>query len=116
MKPLQMLGITLALSVVGTQRLPESGYFRAKITQENLIKESSIPYSIVQATQFLEFLKGLADISFLTGDKVRLTPVLYQPIAADDVASALVRIVIGPPVNGVMEIGVTEQFRLDELV
>jgi uncharacterized protein YbjT (DUF2867 family) len=116
MKPLQMLGITLALSVVGTQRLPESGYFRAKITQENLIKESSIPYSIVQATQFLEFLKGLADISFLTGDKVRLTPVLYQPIAADDVASALVRIAIGPPVNGVMEIGVTEQFRLDELV
>src|ERR1700726_1355701 len=81
------VGHHVALSVVGTERLSESGYFRAKIAQEKLIKESSIPYSIVQATQFFEFLKGLADISF-DGDKVHLPPVLFQPMAADDVASA----------------------------
>lgn len=105
----------VALSVVGTERLSESGYFRAKIAQQKLIKESSIPYSIVQATQFFEFLKGLADISF-DGDKVRLPPVLFQPMAADDVASAVGRIAVGPPVNGIVEIGGPEQFRMDELV
>src|SRR5437588_4144346 len=76
----------VALSVVGTQRLSESGFFRAKIAQEKLITASSVPYSIVQATQFFEFLKGLADIS-MVGDKVHLPPVLFQPMAADDVAS-----------------------------
>jgi uncharacterized protein YbjT (DUF2867 family) len=105
----------VALSVVGTERLLESGYFRAKIAQEKLIKESSIPYSIVHATQFFEFLKGLADIS-VVGDKVHLPPVLFQPMAADDVASAVGRIAVGPPVNGTVEIGGPEQFRLDELV
>jgi uncharacterized protein YbjT (DUF2867 family) len=105
----------VALSVVGTERLSESGYFRAKIAQEKLIKSSSIPYSIVQATQFFEFLKGFADISF-DGDKVRVPPVLFQPMAADDVASAVGRIAVGPPVNGIVEIGGPEQFRLDELV
>ena len=105
----------VALSVVGTDRLSESGYFRAKIAQEKLIQESSIPYSIVHATQFFEFLKGLADISS-EGDKVRLPPVLFQPMAADDVASAVGRIAVGPPVNGIVEIGGPEQFRLDELV
>jgi uncharacterized protein YbjT (DUF2867 family) len=105
----------LALSVVGTGRLSESGYFRAKIAQEKLIKESSIPYTIVQATQFFEFLKGLADISVVSG-KVHLPPVLFQPMAADDVASAISRIAVGPPVNGTVEIGGPEQFRLDELV
>src|ERR1700758_2099346 len=80
----------VALSVVGTDRLSESGYFRAKIAQEKLIKESSIPYTIVQATQFFEFLKGLADIS-MVGDKVHLPPVLFQPMSADDVASAVGR-------------------------
>jgi len=105
----------VALSVVGTDHLSESGYFRAKIAQEKLIKESSIPYSIVHATQFFEFLKGLADIS-TDGDKVHLPPVLFQPMAADDVASAVGRIAVGPPVNGIVEIGGPEQFRLDELV
>ncbi len=104
----------VALSVVGTDQLSESGYFRAKIAQEKLIKASSIPYSIVQATQFFEFLKGLADIS-TDGNTVRLPPVLFQPMAADDVASAVGRIAIGPPVNGTVEIGGPEQFRMDDL-
>src|SRR2546421_12600206 len=109
------VGHHVALSVVGTDQLSESGYFRAKIAQEKLIKESSIPYSIVHATQFFEFLKGLADIS-MVGDKVHLPPVLSQPMAADDVASAVGRIAVGQPVNGIIEIGGPEQFRLDELV
>src|SRR2546421_6685521 len=105
----------VALSVVGTQRLSESGYFRAKIAQEKLIKESSIPYSIVHATQFFEFLKGLADIS-IVGDKVHLSPVLFQPMAAEDVASGVARVAVGLPVNGIIEIAGPEQFRVDELV
>ena len=105
----------VALSVVGTDRLSESGYFRAKIAQEKLIKDSSIPYTIVHATQFFEFLKGLADIS-MVGGKVHLPPVFFQPMAADDVASALARIAVGQPVNGIVEIGGPEQFRVDELV
>ncbi len=105
----------VALSVVGSERLSQSGYFRAKIAQEKLIKSSPIPYSIVRATQFFEFLKGLADISY-DGDKVRLPHVLFQPMAADDVASAVSRIAVGPPVNGIVEIGGPEQFRLDDLV
>src|SRR5215469_9078732 len=109
------VGHHVALSVVGTDRLSESGYFRAKIAQEKLIKGSRIPYSIVQATQFFEFLKGLADIS-TDGNTVRVPPVLFQPIAADDVASAVGRIAVGPPINGTVEIGGPEQFRLDDLV
>jgi uncharacterized protein YbjT (DUF2867 family) len=109
------VGHHVALSVVGTQLLSESGYFRAKIAQEKLIKESSIPYSIVQATQFFEFLKGLADISVLDG-KVHLPPVLFQPMAANDVASGVGRVAVGPVVNGVVEMGGPEQFRVDELV
>jgi uncharacterized protein YbjT (DUF2867 family) len=105
----------VALSVVGTDRLSESGYFRAKIAQEKLIKESSVPYSIVQATQFFEFLKGLADIS-LVNDKVHLPPVLFQPMAAEDVATLMARIAVAAPLNGTVEIGGPEQFRLDELV
>jgi uncharacterized protein YbjT (DUF2867 family) len=105
----------VALSVVGTDQLSESGYFRAKTAQEKLIKASSIPYSIVHATQFFEFLKGLADIS-MVGDKVHLPPVLFQPMAADDVASAVGRVAVGAPVNGIVEVGGPEQFRLDELV
>jgi uncharacterized protein YbjT (DUF2867 family) len=109
------VGHHVALSVVGTDRLAESGYFRAKIAQEKLIKGSPIPYSIVHATQFFEFLKGLADISS-DGDKVRLPHVLFQPMAADDVASAVGRIAAGSPANGTVEIGGPEQFRIDELV
>jgi uncharacterized protein YbjT (DUF2867 family) len=109
------VGHHVALSVVGSDRMPDSGYFRAKIAQEKLIKESSIPYSIVRATQFFEFLKGLADIS-LVGDKVHLAPVLFQPMAADDVARGVGRVAVGPPVNSTVEIGGPEVFRLDELV
>jgi uncharacterized protein YbjT (DUF2867 family) len=109
------VGHHVALSVVGTDRLSESGYFRAKIAQEKLIKESSIPFSIVRATQFFEFLQGLADISF-DGNKVHLPPVLFQPMAADDVASGVGRIAVGPPVNGIVEVAGPEQFRVDELV
>jgi uncharacterized protein YbjT (DUF2867 family) len=105
----------VALSVVGTDRLSESGYFRAKIAQEKLIQESSIPYSIVHATQFFEFLKGLADIS-MDGGKVRLPHVLFQPMAANDVAEAVGRVAVGAPVNGVVEVAGPEQFRVDELV
>ena len=109
------VGHHVALSVVGTDQLSESGYFRAKIAQEKLIKESSIPYTIIHATQFFEFLKGLADISVVDG-KVHLPPVQFQPMAADDVASGVSRIAVGSPVNGIVEIGGPEQFRVDELV
>jgi len=105
----------VALSVVGTERLYESGYFRAKIAQEKLIKNSTIPYSIVQATQFFEFLKGIADTS-MKGDKVHLPPMPFQPMAGDDVASAVARVAVEAPVNGTVEIAGPEQFRLDELV
>ena len=105
----------VALSVVGTDRLSESGYFRAKIAQEKLIQESSIPYSIVHATQFFEFIKGIADAA-TDGNTVRLAPVLIQPMAADDVASAVGRVALGSPVNGIVEIAGPEQFRLDELI
>jgi len=93
----------------------ESGYFRAKIAQENLIKGSSVPYSIIRATQFFEFVKGIADFS-TDGNKVRLPSALIQPMAADDVASAVGQTAIGPPVNSTVEVGGPEQFRLDELV
>jgi uncharacterized protein YbjT (DUF2867 family) len=109
------VGHHVALSVVGTERLAESGYFRAKIVQEKLIKSGTISYSIVQATQFFEFLKQLADISF-DGKKVRLPDALFQPMAADDVAAAIGRVAVGQPINGIVEIGGPEQFRIDELV
>src|SRR5689334_23874293 len=105
----------VALSVVGTERLLESGFFRAKLAQENLIKASSIPYSIVRATQFFEFVEKIADIS-TEGNTVRLPPALIQPMAADDVASALVGIVMGSPAKGTVEIGGPEKFHLDELI
>jgi uncharacterized protein YbjT (DUF2867 family) len=105
----------VALSVVGTERLTESGYFRAKIAQEKLIQDNSIPYSIVHATQFFEFMKSIADAA-TDGDVVRLAPVLVQPMAAEDVAAAVARIAVGAPVNGVVELGGPEQVRLDELV
>lgn len=105
----------VALSVVGTDRLLASGYFRAKMAQENLIKSSSIPYSIVRATQFFEFVKGIADFS-TAGNKVRLPTALIQPMAADDVAAAIGYVATGSAVNGTIEIGGPEKFRLDELV
>jgi uncharacterized protein YbjT (DUF2867 family) len=109
------VGHHVALSVVGTERLLESGFFRAKLVQENRIKESSISYSIIRATQFFEFIKNIGDFS-TEGNKVCLPPVLFQPMAADDVASAIGRIATSSPVNGTVEIGGPEQFRLDELI
>lgn len=109
------VGHYVALSVVGTERLLESGYFRAKLAQEKLIKASSIPYTIVRATQFFEFVKQIADHS-TEGSQVRLPPALIQPMAAADVAGALARIATSSPVNGSIEIGGAEKFRLDELV
>jgi uncharacterized protein YbjT (DUF2867 family) len=109
------VGHHVALSVVGTERLSESGYFRAKIAQEQLIRHSSIPYSIVHATQFFEFIKSIAAAA-TDGNTVRLAPVLIQPIAADDVARAVAQVSVAPPANGIVEVAGPEQLRLDELV
>ena len=109
------VGHHVALSVVGTDRLSESGYFRGKIAQEELIKGASIPYSIVHATQFFEFIKSIADAA-TDGDTVRLAPVLIQPMAAEDVASAVGRVSVGSPVNGIVEVAGPQEFRLDELI
>jgi uncharacterized protein YbjT (DUF2867 family) len=109
------VGHYVALSVVGTDRLSESGYFRAKIVQESLIRDSGRPYSIVRATQFFEFLKPIADMSTVDG-QVHLPSALIQPIAADDVAAGVGRVTVGEPLNGIREIGGPEQFRLDELI
>jgi uncharacterized protein YbjT (DUF2867 family) len=109
------VGHHVALSVVGAERLSESGYFRAKIAQEKLIKGSTIQYSIVHATQFFEFIKRIADDA-TEGNTVRLAPVLIQPMAAEDVASAVGTISVGSPVNGIVEVAGPQQFRLDELI
>jgi uncharacterized protein YbjT (DUF2867 family) len=109
------VGHHVALSVVGTERLLASGYFRAKMSQEDLIKASGIPYTIVRATQFLEFIDGIAQFSTV-GQTVHLPPALWQPIAADDVASALAEVTLGAPVNGMIEIAGPERVGLDELV
>jgi len=109
------IGHVVALSVVGTDRLTESGYFRAKVVQEALIRESGLPYSIVHATQFFEFVKAMADFSTVDGE-VRLPSALIQPMAADDVAAAIGRVAVGQPLNGLREVGGPEQFGLDALV
>lgn len=105
----------VALSVVGTDRLLESGFFRAKLAQENLIKASSIPYTIVRATQFFEFVPKIADLS-TQGKKVSLPSVLFQPMAAEDVATALAGIATSAPAKSTIEIEGPEQFHLDEVV
>ena len=109
------IGHVVALSVVGTDRLTESGYFRAKVVQEALIRESGLPYSIVHATQFFEFVTAIADFSTVDGE-VRLPSALIQPMAADDVAAAIGRVAVGQPLNGLREVGGPEQFGLDALV
>jgi uncharacterized protein YbjT (DUF2867 family) len=109
------VGHHVALSVVGTDRLTESGYFRGKIAQERLIEGSPIPYTIVHATQFFEFVRSIADAA-TDGDTVNLAPVLIQPMAADDVAAAVERTAVGPPANGIVEVAGPEQFRLDEFI
>jgi uncharacterized protein YbjT (DUF2867 family) len=109
------VGHHVALSVVGTERLLASGYFRAKLAQENLIKASGIPYTIVRATQFFEFIGGIAQFSTV-GQTVHLPPALWQPMAADDVASLLAEITLDAPANGMIEIAGPERAGLDELV
>lgn len=105
----------IALSVVGTGRLQESGYFRAKQVQEDLIKESGIPYTIVHSTQFFEFVGGIVHSS--TADhKIVVSPALIQPIASDDVVKAMTDVTINSPKNGTIEIGGPEKIRLDDLV
>jgi uncharacterized protein YbjT (DUF2867 family) len=105
----------VALSVVGTDRLLASGYFRAKMAQENLIKASPIPYTIVRATQFLEFVGGIAQ-SATEGETVRLPPVLMQPIASDDVAAVVAEAALAAPLNGMIEVAGPEPIRQDDLV
>jgi len=109
------VGHHIALSVVGTERLLASGYFRAKMAQETLIKASPVPYTIVRATQFFEFVSGIAQ-SATDGQTVRLSPALVQPIVSDDVAAALAEVTLGTPVNGTVELAGPEPIRLDELV
>lgn len=105
----------VALSVVGTDRLAESGYFRGKIAQEKLIKASPIPYTIVHSTQFFEFLGGIAQ-SGTQGDTVHLSPAFVQPISSEDVAAAVANVTIGAPLNGTVEIAGPERLRLSDLV
>jgi uncharacterized protein YbjT (DUF2867 family) len=105
----------VALSVVGTDRLAESGYFRAKIAQEKLIRESGLPYTIVHSTQFFEFLGGIA-ASGAQGDAITLSPAFVQPISSDDVAAAMADLTLGAPVNGIVEIAGPDRFRLADLV
>jgi len=109
------VGHHVALSVVGTDRLLDSGYFRAKMAQETLIEASEVPYTLVRATQFFEFLSGIAQLG-TDGQTVRLPPVLFQPIAADDVAAALADFALGAPVNGMVEIAGPERSSLAEFV
>lgn len=107
------VGHHVALSVVGTERLQQSGYFRAKSAQEKLIGNSAIPYSLVHATQFFEFARSMTDAA-TDGSTVRFAPVLFQPIAGDEVAQAVGRIAVGSPLNGMAEVAGPEQFRMDE--
>jgi uncharacterized protein YbjT (DUF2867 family) len=105
----------VALSVVGCDRIPESGYLRAKVAQETLIRESAMPFSIVRATQFFEFVRRIADEATI-GSRVRIPPVLFQPMAADDVANAVCSVALESPLEGIVEVAGPEQFRFDELI
>ncbi|WP_284234603.1 SDR family oxidoreductase [Mycobacterium antarcticum] len=109
------VGHHVALSVVGIERVPDSGYYRAKVAQEKLIEESGIPYSIVRATQFYEFVESIA-ASATEGNTVRLPHALTQPIAADDVAAAVGRTAMGRPLNATVDIAGPQQFGLDDIV
>jgi uncharacterized protein YbjT (DUF2867 family) len=105
----------VALSIVGSERLPSNGYFRAKVAQENLIKASGIAYTILRATQFFEFVGGIAQ-SGVFGEEIHLSPALFQPIASDDVVAALADVALAPPVNGTVEVAGPEAIPLDEVV
>jgi uncharacterized protein YbjT (DUF2867 family) len=104
----------VALSIVGSERLPDTGYFRAKVAQEALIKASSVPYTILRATQFSEFAGGIVQ-SFAVGEEIHASPALIQPIASDDVVAALADVVLAAPVNGTVEVGGPETMPIDEL-
>lgn len=105
----------VALSIVGSERLPENGYFRAKVAQENLIKASGIPYTILRATQFFEFVGGIAQAATV-GEEICLSPALIQPMASDDVVAALAEVTLATPVIGTVEVAGPEAMPLDELV
>jgi uncharacterized protein YbjT (DUF2867 family) len=109
------VGHHVALSVVGSDRLPDSGYLRAKVAQEELIEASSIPYSIVRSTQFYEFVEAIADAA-TDGDTVRVPAASIQPVAADDAARAVGRAAVGKPVNGIVEVAGPKPYRFDELI
>ncbi len=109
------VGHHVVLSIVGCDRMADSGYMRAKVAQEKLIKEASIPYSIVRATQFFEFFARIAD-SATEGNTVRLPPVGFQPLAADDISTVVSKVAIGSPLNGTVEVAGPEQFRFDEFI
>jgi uncharacterized protein YbjT (DUF2867 family) len=104
----------VALSVVGADRMPDSGYMRAKIAQEEIVQSGSVPYTILRATQFFEFLFRIADSSS-NGETIHLAPVFIQPEAAHDVSATLAEIAVSEPTNGIVELGGPEQFRLDEI-
>lgn len=104
----------VALSVVGADRLPDNGYFRAKVAQEDLIKASRVPYTILRATQFFEFIEGIVN-SGAQGGSIHLSPALIQPIASDDVSAVLADLAVGTPVNGTVEVGGPHRVPLDEL-
>jgi uncharacterized protein YbjT (DUF2867 family) len=108
------VGHHVALSIVGADRLPESGYLRAKIAQEELVEQSGVPYTIVRSTQFFEFIKGIAE-GAADGDTIRLTPATLQPIAAADVADAVTDVALAEPVNGTVELAGPQPIPLDEL-
>lgn len=105
----------VALSVVGAERLPRSGYLRAKVAQEKLIRESGLPYTIVRSTQFFEFLGAIAQSSMI-GDSVHLPPVSFQPIASDDVADVMADVALARPLNGTVEIAGPERLRFNEFI
>jgi uncharacterized protein YbjT (DUF2867 family) len=105
----------VALSIVGTDRMPDNGYFRAKVAQEKLIEAAGIPYTIIRSTQFLEFLRGIADEG-KDGNMVRLSPGLFQPIAADDVAAIVADVALAAPKNGIVEIAGPERAPFNEIV
>ena len=109
------VGHHIALSIVGCDRLPDSGYMRAKVAQEALIRKSSAPYSLVRATQFFEFFERIADAA-ADGNTVSIPPVLFQPMAADDVASAVTKTAVGTPLNGMVEVAGPDVFRFDEFI
>ena len=104
----------LALSIVGAERLPQSAYFRAKVAQEELIKASKIPFTLLRATQFFEFIEGIVDWG-VDGDAIRLSPALIQPVSADDVSAVLADLAVGAALNGVVEVAGPDRFPLDEL-